>query len=69
MIRIFQNKENFLFFIHLHRKREELEKEIENWNERVFNPYNMNLILSETLDYVQVFYDREIVYEIDDLFI
>jgi len=28
----------------------------------------MNLMLSETLDYVQVFYDRETVYEIDDLF-
>lgn len=68
LIRRFQNKEKFLFFIHLHGKREELEKEIENWNERVFNPYNMNLMLSETLDYVQVFYDREIVYEIDDLF-
>jgi hypothetical protein len=68
LIRVFLNKEKIVFFTHLHGKREELQKEIEYWNEKVFNPYNMNLMLSETLDYVQVFYDREIVYEIDDLF-
>jgi hypothetical protein len=65
---IYRGKQKMIYFIHMLNKKSELEKEIEYWNETVYGRYNMRAFLGETLDYVGVFYDKDIVYEIDDHF-
>ena len=64
----YQAKEKILLFNYLLSRRRDLEIELEYMNTSVFNPYSMKCVLAETLDYVGVFYDREIEYEIDEHF-
>lgn len=63
---IYRSKEKIVLFTYLLTRRGDIEKELEVWNESTFYPYNMKLVLSETLDYVGVFYDKEIQYEIEE---
>ena len=64
----YQAKEKILLFTYLLSRKGDLETELEYWNTSVFNPYSMKCVLAETFDYVGVFYDREIDYEIDEHF-
>jgi hypothetical protein len=68
LIRIYKKlhaREKYLFFVHIFNKKRSIEIEIEYFNNSILHPYNMKAILSDTLDYIQVFYDKSIVYEID----
>ncbi len=64
----FQGRQKLVLFKHMLDRRRDLEKEIEYWNQTVFERYNMRAFLGDTFDYVGVFYDKDIVYEIDDHF-
>jgi hypothetical protein len=65
---IYRGKQKIIYFIHMLNKKLELEKEIEYWNQTLFGRYNMKAFLAETFDYIGVFYDKDMVYEIDDHF-
>jgi hypothetical protein len=62
-------KEKYFLFILILDKKKSIESEIEYLNCSVLYPYNMKALISDTLDYIQILYDREIVYEIEDHFI
>jgi hypothetical protein len=66
ILTIYKSKEKIILFTYLLTRRRDLELELGEWNESTFYPYNMKLVLSETFDYVGVFYDKEIEYEIEE---
>jgi hypothetical protein len=57
--------ETFLIFTFMLNKRNEIRLEIEYWNNTVFHPYNMKAQLAETFDYIQIFYDKNVKYEME----
>lgn len=68
LYRHYHGKEKNTLFAHILTKKKALDLELEYLNNSVLFPYNMKALLSDTLDYIQVFYDKGIIYEIDDHF-
>lgn len=66
--KFYSYKKKLIIFTHMLNKKTALENEIDKWNTNVFYAQNMKVQLADTFDYIQVFYDRYIVYEIDDHF-